>query len=173
MLRLCHTVRRKPNLLVPISLLCLTQLRRLQASGCGGIPQRSPPPVRSFLRATPAGVLALPGGTRPPHQGRRNTEECRNTSRPLILVAPQWSPRPIAPASHHTFSAHCSTETAPTRWTGTCWVGSALGAHLHATTSTAAHLIKRAYVHRCPPDWDSQLGTFIRKPLWFLTSQAR
>ena len=88
----------------------------LQASGGGGIPQTSPPPVGSLLRATPAGVLAPPGGTLPPHQGRSNTENHRNTTRPLILFAAQWSVRPIAPACHHNLSAQCSTKNAPMRW---------------------------------------------------------
>ena len=121
MLRLCPSGRRKTNLLVPIYLLCLSELRSLQASGCGGIPQTSPPPVGSLLRATPAAVLAPPGGTLPPHQGRSNTEDHRNTTRPLILFAAQLSVRPIAPASHHTFSAQCSTKNAPMRWTRYPW----------------------------------------------------
>ena len=102
---------------MPIYLLFQTELRRLQASGGGGIPQTSRPPVGSLFRATPAGVLAPPGGTLPPHQGRGNTEDCQNTTRPLIFFAAQWSVRPIAPASHHRFSAQCSTKNAPTRWT--------------------------------------------------------
>ena len=61
------------------------------------------------------------GGTLPPHQGRSNTEDGRNTTRPLILFAAQWSVRPIAPACHHTFSAQCSTRNAPTRWTRYPW----------------------------------------------------
>ena len=120
-LRLCPSVRRKTNLLVPIYLLSLTELRRLQASGGGGIPQTSPPPVGSLLWATPAGVLAPPGGTLPSHQGRSNTEDRRNTTRPLILFAERLSVRPIAPAFHHTFSAHCSTKKAPTRCTRYLW----------------------------------------------------
>ena len=117
MLRLCPSGRRKTNLLVPIYLRCLTELRLLQASRGNGIPQTFPPPVYSLLRATPAGVLAPPGGTLPPHQGRSNTEDGRNTTRPLILFAAQWSVCPIAPACHHTFSAQCRTRNAPTRWT--------------------------------------------------------
>ena len=31
-----------------------------------------------------------------------NTGDHRNTTRPLILFAAQWSVSPIAPASHHT-----------------------------------------------------------------------
>ena len=116
MLRLCSG-GRKINFLVPIYLLCLTELRMLQASGGGGIPQTSSLPVGSFLRATPAGVLAPPRGTLPPHQGRSNTEDRRNTTGPLILFAAQWSVRPIAPACHDTFSAQCSTKNAPTHWT--------------------------------------------------------
>ena len=119
MLRLCPSGRT--NLLVPFCLLCPTELRRLQASGGGGIPKTSPPPVESPLRANPAGVLAPPGGTPPPHQGRSNTEDRRNTTRPLVLFAAQWSVRPIAPASHHKFSAQCSTKKAPTRWTRYPW----------------------------------------------------
>ena len=93
----------------------------LQASGGGGIPQTSPSPVGSLLRATPAGILAPPGDTLPPHQGRSNTEDRRNTTRPLILFAAQCSVRPIAPACHHTFSAQFSTKNAPTRWTRYPW----------------------------------------------------
>ena len=76
-----------------------------------------PSPLGSLLWATSAGVLTPPGGTPPPHQGRSNTEDRRNTTRRLILFAAQWSVRPTAPASHHTFSAQCSTKNAPTRWT--------------------------------------------------------
>ena len=121
MLRLCPSGRRKTNLLVPIYLLCLTELRMLQASGGCGIPQTSPPPVGSLLRATPAGVLAPPGGTLPPHQGGSNTEDRRNTTRRLILFAAQWLVCPIAPACHHTLSTQCSTKNAPTRWTRCPW----------------------------------------------------
>ena len=121
MLRLCPSGRRNTNLLVPIYLLCLIELRRLQASGGCGIPQTPPPPVESLLQATPAGVLAPPGGTLPPQQVRSNTEDRRNTIRLLILFAAQWAVRPIAPASHHTFSAQCSTKNAPTCWTRYPW----------------------------------------------------
>ena len=121
MLRIYPSRKRKTNLLVPIYLLCLTELRRLQASGGGGIPQTSPPPVESLLRATPAGVLAPPGGTLPPHKGRSNTEDRQNTTRPLFLFAAQWSVCPIAPVSHRTFFAQCSTKSAPTRWTRYPW----------------------------------------------------
>ena len=121
MLRLCPSRRRKTNLLVPIYLLCVTELRMLQASRGGGIPHSFPPAVGSLLRATLAGVLAPPGGTLPPHQARSNTEDLENTTRPLILFAAQWSVRPIAPACHHTFSAQCSTKNAPTRWTRYPW----------------------------------------------------
>ena len=62
-----------------------------------------------------------PGGTLAPHQGRSNTEDRWNTTRPLILFAAQWSVRPIAPASHHTFSRQCSTKNAPTLWTRYPW----------------------------------------------------
>ena len=65
--------------------------------------------------------LAPPRGTRPPHQGRSNTEDHRNNTRLLILFAAQWSVRPIAPACNHTFSAQCSTKNAPTRWTRYPW----------------------------------------------------
>ena len=58
-----------------------------------------------------------PEGTLPPHQGRSNTEDRRNTTRRLILFAALWSVRPIAPAYHLTFSAQSSTKNAPTRWT--------------------------------------------------------
>ena len=117
MLRLCPSGRRKTNLLVPTYLLCLTELRRLQASGGGGTPQTSPAPLESLLRATPAVVLAPPGGTLPPHQRRSKTEDRRNTTRPLMLFAAGWSVHPIASASHHTYSAQCSTRKAPTCWT--------------------------------------------------------
>ena len=121
MLRLYTSVRRSIDLLVPTYLLCLTESRRLQASGGGGIPQTSPPPVGSLLRATAAGVLAPPGGTLPPHPGRSNTEDRRNTTKPLIWFPAQWSMRSIAPASGHIFSAQCSTKNAPTRWTRYPW----------------------------------------------------
>ena len=121
MLRLCHSGRRSTNLLVPIYLLCLTELRRLQASGGGGIPQTSPPPVVSLLRANLAGVLPCPRSTLPPHGERSNTEDRQNTTRPLILFAARLSVRPIAPASHHTFSAQCSTKKAPPRCTRYPW----------------------------------------------------
>ena len=106
---------------MPIYILCLTELRRLQASGGDGTPQTSPPTIWSLLRATHAGVLAPPGGTLPPHQGRSNTEDRLNTTRPLILFAAQWPVHPIAPASHHTFSAQCGTKNAPRRWTRYPW----------------------------------------------------
>ena len=93
----------------------------LQVSGGGGIPETSPPPVGSLLLATPAGVLAPPRGTLPPHQGRSNTEDRPITIRPLILFGAQWLLRPIAPACHHTFSAQCSTKNVPTRWTRYSW----------------------------------------------------
>ena len=64
-------VRRKANLLVPIYLLCLTELRRLQASRGGDIPQTSPPSAGSLFQATPAGVSAPPGGALPPHGGKQ------------------------------------------------------------------------------------------------------
>ena len=92
----------KTNLLVPIYLLCPTELRRLQASGGGIIPQASPPPFGSLLQATPAGLLAPPGGIFPPHHKRSNTEDHRNTTRPLILFAAQRSVSPIVPASQDT-----------------------------------------------------------------------
>ena len=57
----------------------------------------------------------------PLHQGTSNPEDNRNTTRPLILFAAQWLVRGIAPASHHTFSAQCSTKNAPTRWTTYLW----------------------------------------------------
>ena len=114
--------RKKRNLIsLCLFIYCLPKLRMLQASGGGGIPQTSPPPVGSLLRATPAGVLAPPGGTLPLHQGMSNTEDRRNATRPLILFAAQWSVRPIAPACHHTFSAQCSTKNAPMRWTRYPW----------------------------------------------------
>ena len=121
MLRPCPSGRRKTKLLLPIYLLCLTELRMLQASGDSGIPRTSPPPVSSLLRGTHAGVLAPPAGTLPQPQGRSNTEDRRNTTRPLILFAAQWWVRPIGPACHHTFSAQCSTKNAPTRWTTYTW----------------------------------------------------
>ena len=68
-----------------------------------------------------------PGGTLPPHQGRSNTEDRRNTTRPVIFFAAQWSVRPIARACHHTFSAQCSTQNAPTRWTRYPWGRFSLG----------------------------------------------
>ena len=80
-----------------------------------------PPPACSLLWATPAGVLAPPGGTLPPDQGRSDTEDHRNTTRPLILFAAQWLVRPIAPACHQTFCAQCSTKNAPTPWTRYPW----------------------------------------------------
>ena len=78
------------------------------------------------LLAVPFGPLLQeylppPGGTLPPHQGRSNTEDRQNTTRPLILFAALWSVRPIAPACHHTFSAQCSTKNAPTRRTRYPW----------------------------------------------------
>ena len=106
---------------MPIYLLCVTELRMLQASEGGGIPKTSPPPVGSLLQATPAGVLAPPGGTLPWHQGRSNSEDSWNTTRPLVLFAAQCSVRPITPACHHTFSAQCSTKNVPTRWTRYLW----------------------------------------------------
>ena len=121
MLTLYPSGRRKTNLLVPIYLLCLTEPRMLQASGRGGIPQTSPRRVGFLLRTTPAGALAPPRGTLPPHQGRSDTEDRRNTTRPLILFAAQWSVRPIAPACHHALSAQCSTKNGPTRYTRYRW----------------------------------------------------
>ena len=71
--------------------------------------------------------IAPPGGTPPPHQGRSNTEDRRTTTRQLISFAAQWSGRPIAPASQHTFSAQCSTKNPPTRWTRYQWGWSSPG----------------------------------------------
>ena len=130
MLSLCLSGKRKTSPLVPIYLLCLSELRRSEASGGGGIPLTFPPPAESLLPATVAGVLPPPGGTRPPHQGRSNTEDHRNTTRPLILFAAQWSVRPNAPASEHTFSVQCSTKNARTRWTRYPWVGFSPGCPL-------------------------------------------
>ena len=48
--------KKKTNLLVPIYLFFLTELRRLQASAGRGTSQTSPPPVCSLLRATLARV---------------------------------------------------------------------------------------------------------------------
>ena len=81
-----------------------------------------------------------PGGTLPPHQGRSNTEDRRNTTRQIILFADQWSVRPIAPACHHTFSAQCSTKNASTRWTRYPWGQFSPGRpppydHLHSGSS--------------------------------------
>ena len=121
MLRLCPSGGRKSNLLLPIYLLCLTELRMLQASRGSGIPQTFHPPVGSLLWASPAGVLAPPGGKLLPHQGRSNTEDRRNSTRALILSAAQCSVCPIAPACHHTFSVQCSTKNAPTRGTTYPW----------------------------------------------------
>ena len=173
MLRLCPSGRRKITLLVTISLLGLTELRRLQASGGGGIPKISPRPVGTLLWATLAGVLAPPGGTRPPHKGRSNTEDCQNTTRPLIFFAGQWSVRPIAPASLDTFSAQCSTKNAPTRWTRYSWGWFSPGCpppYNHLNCGSPEHA---GYVNRFPPDLDSQLRPFTRNPLCFLTSQGR
>ena len=157
--------KKKTNLLVPICLLCLNGLRRLQASGGPGIPKTSPPPVGSLLWATPAGVLAPPGGTLPPHRGRSNTEDGRNTTRPLILFAAQRGcvilPQP--PTTHSRPSV--VPRTRPRAGLGTPGVGSARGPQLHTTTSTACHLNAPAYVNRFPPDWDSQLRPFTRNPL--------
>ena len=52
---------------------------------------------------------------------KTDTEDRGHTTRPLMLFAAQWLVRPIAPASHHTFSAQCSTKNAPTRWTRYLW----------------------------------------------------
>ena len=57
-----HVLKRRPNrkrktkVLVRIYLLCRTDLRRLQASEGGGIPQGSAPPIGGLLGATAAGV---------------------------------------------------------------------------------------------------------------------
>ena len=120
-LTLCPSGRRTINLLVPIFLLGVTELRMLQPSRGGGIPQTSPPPVGSLLRATPAGVLASLRGTPPPHQGRSTSKDHRNPPRPLILFAAQWLVPPSAPACNHMFSKQCSTKNAPTPWTRYPW----------------------------------------------------
>ena len=172
-LRLCPSVRRKTNLLVPISLLCLTEQRKSQASGGGCIPEKSPPPVGSLLRATPGGVLAPPGGTLPPHQGRSNSEDRGNTTRLLILFAAQWSVRSFAQAPHHTFSAQCSTKNAPTRWTRYPWGRFSPGCRPPYDRLNCGSPEHATYVNRFPPDWDSQLRRFTRNPLCFLTSQGR
>ena len=81
--------------------------------------------IPSFRWQSPSGhscrSIGSPRRYTPSHQGRSNTEDRRNTTRPLILFAAQWSVRPIAPACHYTFSAPCSTKNAPSRWTRYPW----------------------------------------------------
>ena len=84
-------------------------------------PRHSPFPLAVFFGRLLQEYWLPAGGTLPPHQGKSNTEERRNTTRPLILFAAEWSVSLIAPACHHTFSAQCSTKNAPTCWTRYAW----------------------------------------------------
>ena len=121
MLRLYLSVRRKTNPLVPICLFCLTELRRLQASGGSGIPWTSPPPDGSLLQATLAGLLAPLGGTLPPHPGEATLRIVGTPLGCLSCVQPNgWCvllPQP--PITHQ--SAQCSTKNTPSRWTRYTW----------------------------------------------------
>ena len=85
----------------PTVYLHLIKLTSLQASGGGGIPQTSPPSVGSLLGPL-LQEYRLPPEVHFPLTEGSNTGDHRNTSRPLILFAAQWSVSPIAPACHHT-----------------------------------------------------------------------
>ena len=64
-----------------------------------------------------------------------NTGDHRNTTRPLILFAAQWSVRPIAPASHRAIILHSVVPKArPHAGLGTRGVESVRVAHLHTTS---------------------------------------
>ena len=140
--------RKKKNSSLCLYLLCRTKLTSLQASGGVGIPQTSPAPVGSLLRATAAEVLAPPGATLPPHRGKQHWDH-RNTTKPLILFATQWSVGPIAPASHRAIILYSVVpRTRPCDGLGTRGARSVRGTHLHTTTPTTGHLNTPAYVNR-------------------------
>ena len=147
----CPSVRRKANPPVPIYLLCLTELRRLQASGGGGIPQTS---LLSF--GVSFGPLLqehrLSLEVHFPLTEESNTGDHLNTTRPLILFAAQWSVSPIAQASPRAIILHSVVQrTRPRAGLGTRRVGSVRVAPLHTITPTADHMNTRAQVNRLHP----------------------
>ena len=97
----------------------------------------------------------------------------RILTRPLILFAAQWSVRPIAPASNHTFSAQCSTKNAPMRWTRYAWGRFSRRCpppYEHFNCGSPEHVGLR---EQMPPRLGVTIEPFTRNPLCFLTSQGR
>ena len=121
MLRLCPSVRKKTNLRVPVYLLCLTERRWFASFRM----RWYTPDIPSSRWESPSdnscrGIGSPRRYTFPAPRGKQ-TEDRPNTTRPLILFATRWSVHPIAPATHHTLSAQCSTKKAPMRWTRYPW----------------------------------------------------
>ena len=173
MLRVCSSVRRKPNLLVPINLLCLAELRRLQASGGSGILQTCPPPVESLLRATPVGISAPPRGELPPHRGKQHWGSSEYHPAAYLVCRPMvgesYCPS-LRWCQHH---AQCSTKNPPTRWTGYPWSWISLGCpppYDHPNCGSPEHAGLRDH---SPSLQNSHLRPFTRNPLSFLTFQGR
>ena len=151
MLKLFPSLRRKANLLVPIYVLFLTKLRNLQASGGGGIPQTSDPPVGNLLGPLLQEYRLLLE-VHFPLTEEKNTWDDQNTTRPLILFAALWLVSPIAPASHPAIILHSVVpRTRPRLGLGTYGVGAVWGSPLHTTTPTAEYLNTPAYVKRTRP----------------------
>ena len=94
-------MRRNTNFLLPIYLLLLNEMRRLQASGGGGTTRTTQTPLLSF------GVFfrpflqeyRLPPEVYFPLNEESNSGDHRNTTRPLIIFAALWWLSPTNPAS--------------------------------------------------------------------------
>ena len=173
MLTLCCSIRRKTYLLVLIYLLFLSELRRLQASEDGGIPQTSPRPVGSLLWATPAGVSAPPGGILPPHRGKQHWGSWEYHQAAYLVCSPLVGESycPSLPPCHH--PAQCSTKNTPT-----CWTRYPLGRispgrpppYNHPNCGSPEHAGLREQI---PSLRNPQLRPFTCNPLCPLASQGR